>query len=319
MLRETLDLVKERDPDVIEGHNIQAFDFPYLFERCRRHGIPVDLGRDGSLPRTYPTSMRFAERQVEFEAVEIAGRHVIDTLHQVMAFDVFKRDLPNYTLKGAAKYFGFAPEGRTYVAGRPDRARLGHGPHRLMEYAIDDAIETERLARHLSGARSTSRRWCRCRTGRPRAPVRRPRSRPCSSAATSTRATASPAPSLEPGGRRLHRRVRDRRRRAHRLRRRREPVPVDHAPLRRAAEGRRAGPLPPSPPAAHRPPVRDEGRYARRRRRPRPRRARRPPERVQDRDQLLHARHGRDHRGWAQARRGTSPSETRLQPSTRRR
>ncbi|MEM8610349.1 MAG: LAGLIDADG family homing endonuclease, partial [Myxococcota bacterium] len=98
---------------IVDGHlthNCLGFDFPYLFERCRRHSVPVDLGRDGSAPRTFPTSMRFAERQVAFEAVEIAGRHVIDTLHQTMAFDVFARDLPNYTLKGVARYFGFAPE-----------------------------------------------------------------------------------------------------------------------------------------------------------------------------------------------------------------
>ena len=152
VLRETLDLVKERDPDVIEGHNIFGFDLPYLFERCRQRGVPLDLGRDGSTPRTYPTSMRFAERSVEFEAVEIAGRHVIDTLHQVMAFDVFKRDLPNYTLKGAARYFGFAPEGRTYVPGDQIAHVWDTDPHRLMEYAIDDATETERLARHLSGS-----------------------------------------------------------------------------------------------------------------------------------------------------------------------
>ncbi len=152
VLRETLALVKERDPDVIEGHNIQAFDFPYLFERCRRHGVPVDLGRDGSEPRTYPTSMRFAERAVEFEAVEIAGRHVIDTLHQTMAFDVFKRDLPNYTLKGVAKYFGFAPEGRTYVPGDEIAHVWDTDPTRLMAYAIDDATETERIARQLSGS-----------------------------------------------------------------------------------------------------------------------------------------------------------------------
>ncbi len=152
VLRETMDLVKERDPDVIEGHNITGFDFPYLFERCRRHGVPVDLGRDGSTPRSYPTSMRFAERQVEFDAVEIAGRHVVDTYHQVMAFDVVRRDLPNYTLKGAARYFGFAPEGRTYVPGDQIAEVWDTDPHRLMEYAIDDATETERLARHLSGS-----------------------------------------------------------------------------------------------------------------------------------------------------------------------
>ena len=152
VLRETLDLVKERDPDVIEGHNLFAFDLPYLFERCRRHGVPVDLGRDGSTPRSFPATMRFAERAVEFDAVDIAGRHVVDTLHQVMAFDVTRRDLPNYTLKGAAKYFGFAPEGRTYVPGDQIAEVWDTDPTRLMEYAIDDATETERLARHLSGS-----------------------------------------------------------------------------------------------------------------------------------------------------------------------
>ncbi|WP_412060304.1 DNA polymerase domain-containing protein [Rubrivirga sp. IMCC45206] len=152
VLRETLALVKERDPDVIEGHNILGFDFPYLVERCRRHGVPVDLGRDGSTPRSFPSSMRFAERQLEFDAVEIAGRHVIDTLHLLMAFDVTRRDLPNYTLKGAARYFGFAPEDRTYVPGDEIAEVWDTDPARLMEYAIDDATETERLAAHLSGS-----------------------------------------------------------------------------------------------------------------------------------------------------------------------
>src|SRR5690606_18364560 len=124
----------------------------YLTARCKRHGVAFALGRDGSEPRTFPSAMRFAERSVEFEGVEIAGRHVIDTLFQVMSFDVFKRDLPNYTLKGAAKYFGFAPEGRTYVEGA-DIARVWReDPERLLAYALDDVIETERLARHLSGS-----------------------------------------------------------------------------------------------------------------------------------------------------------------------
>ncbi len=152
LLEATVRAVRERDPDVIEGHNLYGFDLPYLTARCKRHGVAFALGRDGSEPRTFPSAMRFAERSVEFEGVEIAGRHVIDTLFQVMSFDVFKRDLPNYTLKGAAKYFGFAPEGRTYVEGA-DIARVWReDPERLLAYALDDVIETERLARHLSGS-----------------------------------------------------------------------------------------------------------------------------------------------------------------------
>jgi len=152
LLRATVRTVQQRDPDVIEGHNIYNFDFPYLMDRCARYGVPFSIGRDGSTPRTFESSMRFAERTIDFTALEIAGRHVVDTYFQVMSFDVFKRDLPGYGLKEAAQYFGFAPEDRTYIAGE-DIARVWRDdPKQLVRYALDDVIETERLARHLSGS-----------------------------------------------------------------------------------------------------------------------------------------------------------------------
>ncbi len=152
MLRELIELLRSRDPDVIEGHNIYAFDFAYLLARCERHGVPFAIGRDGSVPRAFASSMRFAERTVEFPALDIAGRHVVDTYFQVMSFDVFKRDLPGYGLKVAAQYFGLAADNRTYIEGQ-DIARVWRtDPERLLAYALDDVIETERLARHLSGS-----------------------------------------------------------------------------------------------------------------------------------------------------------------------
>ncbi len=152
LLRETLRVVGERDPDVIEGHNVMAFDLAYLEARCARYGIPFALGRDGSAPRSFPASMRFAERSIEYPAYEIAGRHVVDTLFQVMSYDVFKRDLPGYGLKAVAKYFGFAPPGRTYVEGSDIGRVWRDDPQKLLAYALDDVVETERLARHLSGS-----------------------------------------------------------------------------------------------------------------------------------------------------------------------
>ena len=133
-------------------HNCYAFDVPYLMARCERHDVPFAIGRDGSVPRTFPSSIRFAERTIDFPALEIAGRHVVDTYFQVMAYDVFKRDLRGYGLKAAARYFGFAPEGRTYVEGGDIGRVWKEDPERLLAYALDDVIETERLARHLSGS-----------------------------------------------------------------------------------------------------------------------------------------------------------------------
>ncbi len=152
ILQELVDLIQERDPDVIEGHNIYAFDFAYLLARCERYSIPFAIGRDGSIPRSFPSSMRFAERTIEFPALDIAGRHVVDTYFQVMSFDVFKRNLPGYGLKVAAQYFNLAAPDRTYIAGDEIAQIWQTDPERLLDYALDDVIETERLARHLSGS-----------------------------------------------------------------------------------------------------------------------------------------------------------------------
>ena len=152
MLEELVRVLREKDPDVIEGHNIFAYDFDYILKRCRLRGVPFTVGRDGSEPRTYDSSMRFAERTVDFPALKIAGRHVVDTYFQVMAFDVSKRDLPGYGLKAAARYFGFAPEDRIYVEGGDIARAWREEPQRLLAYALDDVTETERLARHLSGS-----------------------------------------------------------------------------------------------------------------------------------------------------------------------
>jgi len=152
LLEELVYVLQERDPDVIEGHNIFEFDIDYLLDRCNLHGVDFAIGRDGSVPRQYDSSMRFAERTVDYPAVDIVGRHVIDTYFQVMSFDVFSRDLPDYSLKTAARYFDLAPEERTYIEGTEIATAWREDHDELLDYALDDVIETKRLAGHLSGS-----------------------------------------------------------------------------------------------------------------------------------------------------------------------
>ncbi len=133
-------------------HNCFSFDLSYILDRCEMHGVDFAIGRDGSTPRTYDSSMRFAERTVDYPAVDIAGRHVIDTYFQVMSFDVFSRDLPDYSLKTAARYFGLAPEDRTYIEGTDISRAWREDRDTLLDYALDDVVETRRLAGHLSGS-----------------------------------------------------------------------------------------------------------------------------------------------------------------------
>ena len=39
MLEELVAIIRQRDPDVIEGHNLFRFGLDYLQARARRHGV----------------------------------------------------------------------------------------------------------------------------------------------------------------------------------------------------------------------------------------------------------------------------------------
>ncbi len=152
LLEKLVSVIAEKDPDVIEGHNIFSFDLPYLQRRCEYHGIPFTIGRDGTLPRTYPSSIRFAERTIDFPYFDIPGRNVIDTLFLVQSYDVSRRSLQSYGLKSVAKHFGFASPDRTYIDYK-DIASLWDNDHeKLLSYALDDVRETRALSALLSGS-----------------------------------------------------------------------------------------------------------------------------------------------------------------------
>ncbi len=152
LLEELIALIIEKDPDVIEGHNIFSFDLPYLQRRCEHHRIPFAIGRNGLSPRSYPASIRFAERTIDYPFCDIPGRHVVDTLFLVQSYDISKRSMQSYGLKAVAKHFGFASPDRTYIEYN-DIAPLWKNNHeKLLAYALDDVRETRALSSLLSGS-----------------------------------------------------------------------------------------------------------------------------------------------------------------------
>src|SRR5579872_6885584 len=107
MLNQFVALVRQRDPDIIEGHNIYGFDFPFLLARAERHGVRLALGRDGSEVRV-GSERNFAIGGISrpFTPVYIYGRHVLDTYLAVQRFDWAKGALTSYGLKQVARAFG---------------------------------------------------------------------------------------------------------------------------------------------------------------------------------------------------------------------
>ncbi|MCM2357760.1 MAG: DNA polymerase II, partial [Geobacteraceae bacterium] len=150
MLTRLSAIIRERDPDVIEGHNIFRFDLEYIRVRAARHGVRLSWGRDGSQPRVHPSRFTVAERVVDYPRWDIYGRHVIDTYFLLLIYDVSAREMESYGLKEAARHFGLAAPGRVYLDGdKLSRAYL-EDPDSLKKYNLDDVRETLALARLLA-------------------------------------------------------------------------------------------------------------------------------------------------------------------------
>ena len=150
LLAECSRLIRERDPDVLEGHNIFRFDLEYLEARARRHRVPLPWGRDGSALRGFPSRMQVAERTIGYRRYGVTGRHIVDTWILAQLYDVGARDLESYGLKDVARHFGIAAPERTYLPPEDIPRIFREDPARLMAYARDDVIETLGLSAILS-------------------------------------------------------------------------------------------------------------------------------------------------------------------------
>ncbi|HZP36787.1 MAG TPA: DNA polymerase domain-containing protein [Methylomirabilota bacterium] len=150
LLAECSRVIRERDPDVLEGHNIFRFDLEYLEARARRHRVPLAWGRDGSVLRGFPSRMQVAERTIGYRRYGVTGRHIVDTWILAQLYDVGARDLESYGLKDVARHFGIAAPERTYLPPEDIPRIFREDPARLMAYARDDVRETLGLSAILS-------------------------------------------------------------------------------------------------------------------------------------------------------------------------
>lgn len=152
MLETLTEILREKDPDVIEGHNIQGFDLPYIMQRCEMLGVEFAVGRDGSTPRLIetPTAAPPPAGLGDQGNYEIEGRHVLDTLLLLQSYDAAKRRLESYSLKHAAQHFGLAQPGRVYIRGERISWHWDNEPDQLIRYALDDVNEVRGLSDLLS-------------------------------------------------------------------------------------------------------------------------------------------------------------------------
>lgn len=145
-------LVRERDPDIIENHNLFGFDLPFLHDRASVLRVPLRMGRAPGPPLLQRYEERSPFRRRKGSRYSLAGRELIDTLDAVRRHDFAARDMPGHGLKAAARYFGVASADRTYVAGEEIFSTYQRDPETVRRYALDDVAEVDGLSRALLGS-----------------------------------------------------------------------------------------------------------------------------------------------------------------------
>src|SRR5438034_3832289 len=104
-LKRLTSLVKERDPDVIEGHNLFRFDLPYLVGRAKKLKTKLDWGRSDGLLRSRPSRLQIAEKTIDYPKLRVGGRHFVGTFLLAQFYDVGMRSLAGFERTDVAGHF----------------------------------------------------------------------------------------------------------------------------------------------------------------------------------------------------------------------
>src|SRR6266850_5319962 len=104
-LKRLTGFIKERDPDVIEGHDLFRVHLPLLVARAKKLKTKLDWGRSGGFLRSRPSRLQIAEKTIDYPKFTIDGRHFVDTFLLAQFYDVGMRSLAGFERTDVARHF----------------------------------------------------------------------------------------------------------------------------------------------------------------------------------------------------------------------
>ena len=150
-IKRLTNLIKERDPDVIEGHNLFKFDLPFLVARARKAKTKLDWGRSGGFLRSRPSRLQIAEKTIDYPKFTVDGRHFVDTFLLAQFYDVGMRTLTGFERSEVAQHFGLTNVAEvSQLSGKELQRAWLEDPSRYRERALCAVRETRAVADLLS-------------------------------------------------------------------------------------------------------------------------------------------------------------------------
>ncbi|HEY2102171.1 MAG TPA: DNA polymerase domain-containing protein [Chthoniobacterales bacterium] len=150
-LKQLTAIIKKRDPDVIEGHDLFRFDLPCLVARARKAKVKLDWGRSGGFLRSRPSRLQIAEKTIDYPKFAIDGRHFVDTFLLAQFYDVGMRTLTGFERIDVAQHFGFCDSADVAsLTGKELEREYESNSERFRKRALCAVRETRAVAALLS-------------------------------------------------------------------------------------------------------------------------------------------------------------------------
>src|SRR5438067_6724464 len=144
-------IIKERDLDVIEGHNLFRSDLPYLVARAKKAKTKLDWGRSDGFLRSRPSRLQIAEKTIDYPKFTVGGRHFVDTFLLAQFYDVGMRSLAGFERTDVARHFDLCDSGEisTLTGKQLQRAYLDNSKQ-FRQRALCGVREARALSELLS-------------------------------------------------------------------------------------------------------------------------------------------------------------------------
>jgi DNA polymerase elongation subunit (family B) len=146
-------IIKERDPDVIEGHDLFRFDLPHLVALAKKAKTKLDWGRSDGFLRSRPSRLQIAEKTIDYPKFTVGGRHFVDTFLLAQFYDVGMRSLAGFERTDVARHFDLCDSGEiSALTGKELQRAYLDNSEQFRRRAMCGVRETRALSELLSAS-----------------------------------------------------------------------------------------------------------------------------------------------------------------------